>query len=730
MTNTVIKNSVFRAFFEKQRLTGPNFIDLYRNLQIVLSVEDKLPFLEQPIPAMSVPLVGQVLPPDVLATHTARVKASKEIAEQELLQTVREFHAYKQEEGQSVSSYVLKMKSHIDNLERLGHAMTQNLAVRLILVSLRKEYDNFVQNYNMHGMGKTVTELHVMLKLHEQTLPKKEVAHALHAIRAKKVQKKHKNKIPQLAGRGHNQGKGKSKLAYAPKPKIPPPPKKDNLAKDLICNQCGDGLRGSRKLKPGALSLYMGDGHRATVEAIGTYLLFQGMVSMKLIGPHISRFLGIDLSVIVSAIQGMAFMVCLTMLKHNPMKCLRTLDKCFQKEVEDQLGKTIKLLRSVRGGEYMSSSVFGSSYGVLGIIAFRRSSLILPQHKCMHSQHWFKLEGEKTTHMRNRAQIGQAPSCLTIEAGDCSSKQVSRLKDLEIIQEEDTPPFENTSLHHDEDDQEVYEPQSDVNPIRSKWLFKKKTDMDGTVHTYKARLVAKGFTQTYGVDYEETFSPIADIRAIKILIAIAAEAAYILGIKIYRDRSKRLIGLCQSAYIDKILKRFYMENSKRGSIPMQEKLKLSKSRDASTPAEVKCMQNIPYAIVMGSIMYDLMVSCYTDAGYLTDADDLKSHTGYVFVLNRGALDWKSTKQSILATSSAEAEYIAAYDASKEAVWIRKFIYGLGIVAIIKEPIRMYCDNTKAITIANESGITKGSRHYCTKLHYLREVIELGDLYDG
>ncbi|GKF38819.1 retrotransposon protein, putative, ty1-copia subclass, partial [Tanacetum coccineum] len=46
------------------------------------------------------------------------------------------------------------------------------------------------------------------------------------------------------------------------------------------------------------------------------------------------------------------------------------------------------------------------------------------------------------------------------------------------------------------------------------------------------------------------------------------EAAYILGIKIYRDRSRRLIGLCQSAYIEKILKRFYMENSKRGSIPM------------------------------------------------------------------------------------------------------------------------------------------------------------------
>ncbi|GJX21456.1 G-type lectin S-receptor-like serine/threonine-protein kinase CES101 [Tanacetum coccineum] len=81
------------------------------------------------------------------------------------------------------------------------------------------------------------------------------------------------------------------------------------------------------------------------------------------------------------------------------------------------------------------------------------------------------------------------------------------------------------------------------------------------------------------------------------------EAAYILGIKIYRDRSKQLIGLCQSAYIEKILKRFYMENSKRRHIPMQEKLKLSKLQGASTPTEVKRMQIVPYALAVGSIMY-------------------------------------------------------------------------------------------------------------------------------
>ncbi|GKC30680.1 putative retrotransposon protein, partial [Tanacetum coccineum] len=175
------------------------------------------------------------------------------------------------------------------------------------------------------------------------------------------------------------------------------------------------------------------------------------------------------------------------------------------------------------------------------------------------------------------------------------------------------------------------------------------------------------------------------------------EAAYILGIKIYRDRSKRLIGLCQSAYIEKILKRYYMENSKRGTIPMQEKLKFSKSQGASTPAEIQRMQNIPYA----SVKRELRVSCYTDAGYLTDADDMKSQTRYVFILNGGAVDWKSTKQSNFATSSTYAKYIAAFDASKEAVWIHKFNFRPGVVPTIEESINMYCDNTGAIAIAKD-----------------------------
>ncbi|GJU97915.1 retrovirus-related pol polyprotein from transposon TNT 1-94 [Tanacetum coccineum] len=279
-----------------------------------------------------------------------------------------------------------------------------------------------------------------------------------------------------------------------------------------------------------------------------------------------------------------------------------------------------------------------------------------------------------------------------------------RLEDLEIIQEEDTHPSIDTSLNQEEDDLEIDEPQSDIIPIRRSTRTRRPTDrmclyIDAEEHelgdlgeptNYKVALLDlesdKWFNamnvemqsikdnevwdlvdlppngKTVGIDYEKTFSPFADIRAIRILIAIAAFYDY----KIWQMNVK-------TAFLNGYLsKEVYMKQPE-------------------------------------------------------DADDLKSQTGYVFVLNGGAVDWKSTKQSIFATSSAEAEYIAAYDASKEAVWVRKFIFGLGVVPTIEKPISMYCDNTGVITIANESRITKGAIHFRAKVHYLREVIEFGDI---
>ena len=72
----------------------------------------------------------------------------------------------------------------------------------------------------------------------------------------------------------------------------------------------------------------------------------------------------------------------------------------------------------------------------------------------------------------------------------------------------------------------LIDPPEGIKTIECKWVFKKKTDLDGNVNTFKARLVAKGFKQTHGVDYDETFSPVAMLKSIRILMAIATYYDY------------------------------------------------------------------------------------------------------------------------------------------------------------------------------------------------------------
>ena len=84
------------------------------------------------------------------------------------------------------------------------------------------------------------------------------------------------------------------------------------------------------------------------------------------------------------------------------------------------------------------------------------------------------------------------------------------------------------------------------------------------------------------------------------------EASYILGIKIYRDRSRRMLGLSQSRYIDQVLKRFSMERSKRGYLPIGHGIHLSKKMSPKTPEERNRMSSIPYASAVGSIMYAML----------------------------------------------------------------------------------------------------------------------------
>ena len=92
------------------------------------------------------------------------------------------------------------------------------------------------------------------------------------------------------------------------------------------------------------------------------------------------------------------------------------------------------------------------------------------------------------------------------------------------------------------------------------------------------------------------------------------EAAYILGIKIYRDRSRHLIGLSQSTYLDKILKKFKMDQAKKGFLPVIQGVKLSQTQCPTTAEDREKMKEVPYASAIGSIMYAMLCTrsdiCY------------------------------------------------------------------------------------------------------------------------
>ncbi|GJS00686.1 retrotransposon protein, putative, ty1-copia subclass [Tanacetum coccineum] len=575
-----------------------------------------------------------------------------------------------------------------------------------------------------------------------------------------------------------------------------------------------------------------------------------------------------------------------------PLQCFEHLHYVFQNEVENQIGKKIKAIQSDRGGEYLSQD-FVNHMKSCGIVS-QLTPPYTPQHNGVSERrNWTLLDMVRS--MMNLTTLPKSFWGYALETAArilnmVPTKKVDRTPyeiwhgrppklsylretmgyyfyyplENKIFVSRNAEFFENSfmiqeasrshellkmsgsdkglKLIQEEGSQRIL-----ARPDRygyyvdcgSKWIFKKKTDLDGNVHIFKARLVAKGYTQTYRVDYEETFSPVADIRAIRILLAIAAfydykiwqidvktaflnghlsednkrfdeeikkigftqnldepcvylkaggsnfaffvlyvddillmgnsiamlqeikswlckcysikdlgEAAYILRIKIIRNRSKRLIALSQSAYLEKILKKFRMENSKKGYTPMMKRPYYRKSQGAKTPTEVQRIRfhqnpgEIYWTTVKTILKYlrntkdmvlvygakpedELKVSCYADACFQTDKDDTKSQTGYVIVLNGGAVDWKSTKQSTTAMSYTEAEYIAVVKASMEAVWMRKFIDGLGgFMPSNKRPMEMLCDNEPALAIIEDPTILKGARHFQRKYHYIRKVINI------
>jgi hypothetical protein len=220
------------------------------------------------------------------------------------------------------------------------------------------------------------------------------------------------------------------------------------------------------------------------------------------------------------------------------------------------------------------------------------------------------------------------------------------------------------------------------------------------------------------------------------------DITYVIGIEIFRDRSRGILGLSQKVYIERVLETFKMENCSTSVAPIRKGDKFNLMQCPQNELERKQMEGIPYASAVGSLMYaqtctrpdisfavgmlgryqhnpgidhwkaakkvmrylqgtkdfmltfrrsdSLEVIGYSDSDFAGCIDSRKSTFGYLFMLVGGAISWKSAKQTIIASSTMEAEFVACFEATVHGLWLRNFISRLGIVDYVSKPLRIYC----------------------------------------
>ncbi|UYV70226.1 hypothetical protein LAZ67_7002240 [Cordylochernes scorpioides] len=123
--------------------------------------------------------------------------------------------------------------------------------------------------------------------------------------------------------------------------------------------------------------------------------------------------------------------------------------------------------------------------------------------------------------------------------------------------------------------------------------------------------------------------------------------------------------------------------------------------------------------------YNPELTGYSDSDYARDIDSRKSTTGYIFMLNHGAVSWSSQKQSTVALSTTESEYIAACAATKEMVWLRRLLKDIGIK--MDRPTVLNMDNQAAIKLVQNPEFHKRTKHIDVRYHYIRTKQEDGEL---
>nr|KAJ0220159.1 hypothetical protein LSAT_V11C200069570 [Lactuca sativa] len=336
-------------------------------------------------------------------------------------------------------------------------------------------------------------------------------------------------------------------------------------------------------------------------------------------------------------------------------------------------------------------------------------------------------------------------------------------------------------------------------PIGCKWIFKTKRDSKGNVERHKARLVAKGYTQKEGIDFKETFSPVSTKDTFRLVMALVAhynlelhqmdvktaflngdidETIYMVQPENFVSKESKEMDYHKRAILKRSLKDLACKTANQETPLFQKETNSVSINALKNDLEVKEMQKIPYASVVGSLMYaqvctrpdisfivgmlgrylsnpgmdhwkaakrvlrylqrtkDYMLTYrksdvleiigYSDSDFAGCQENYRSTSGYIYLLAGGAILWKSAKQTLVTSSTMAAEFVACFEASDHAIWLRNLVTGLRIISI-ERPLKLYCDNKSAVLYSNNNRSSTKSRHIDIKFLIVKEKVQNGKI---
>nr|GEV04944.1 copia protein [Tanacetum cinerariifolium] len=303
-----------------------------------------------------------------------------------------------------------------------------------------------------------------------------------------------------------------------------------------------------------------------------------------------------------------------------------------------------------------------------------------------------------------------------------------------------------------------------IKPLTLKWLFKNKHDEENTVIRNKTRLVVRGYRQDEGIEFKESFAPVARMEAIRIFLAYAAhkgftvyvddiifgstnpryatlfsdlmkmrfemsmmwEMTFFLGLQVNQSPSGIFIN--QSNYVNKILKKYGLNTCDIIGTPMDIKDNLDLDQ-IGTPVDAT-----KYHSMIGALMYltssrpdidsGFELTGFSDADYTGCKDTFKSTSGGAQFLGEKLMSWSSKKPDCTSLSTAESEYVSLSACCAQVLWMRTQLTDYGYHF---DNILIYCDSKSTIAISCNPVQHSRTKHIAVRYHFIKEHVEKGTI---